>query len=150
MLTKWRAWQPIPGMNYEASNDGLIRRVGTTYIMKQSLRADGYYQIRLHSKTYKVHYLVALAWHGTPATGLEVRHMDGVRTNNQWTNLRYGTRSENMQDKDRHGTNHHANKTHCPSGHEYNEFNTRYYKGKRICRACDWARRPNHLTERGT
>lgn len=28
-------------------------------------------------------------------------------------------------------------KTHCPQGHEYNEENTRWYKGSRNCRVCD-------------
>lgn len=29
-----------------------------------------------------------------------------------------------------------AAKTHCPRGHEYDEANTRLYRGKRYCRAC--------------
>lgn len=32
-------------------------------------------------------------------------------------------------------------KTHCPSGHEYSEANTRLYRGNRYCRACDRERR---------
>ena len=28
-------------------------------------------------------------------------------------------------------------KTHCPKGHEYNERNTRIYRGARHCRECD-------------
>lgn len=28
-------------------------------------------------------------------------------------------------------------KTHCPRGHEYSEDNTRRYRGKRRCRACE-------------
>lgn len=30
-----------------------------------------------------------------------------------------------------------ANRTHCPSGHEYTESNTRRYRGRRYCRACN-------------
>lgn len=33
-----------------------------------------------------------------------------------------------------------TNKTHCPSGHEYDEPNTRLYSGRRYCRTCDRAR----------
>lgn len=31
----------------------------------------------------------------------------------------------------------HAHKTHCPSGHEYTDANTRMYKGRRNCRKCN-------------
>lgn len=34
----------------------------------------------------------------------------------------------------------HAEKTHCPQGHLYDEANTRVYRGGRHCRACDRAR----------
>lgn len=26
--------------------------------------------------------------------------------------------------------------THCPRGHEYNEENTRHYRGRRFCKCC--------------
>lgn len=29
-----------------------------------------------------------------------------------------------------------TDKTHCPSGHAYDEANTRVYQGRRYCRAC--------------
>jgi hypothetical protein len=31
-------------------------------------------------------------------------------------------------------------KTHCPSGHPYNEANTWHYRDRRYCRACHRAR----------
>jgi hypothetical protein len=33
-----------------------------------------------------------------------------------------------------------ARKTRCPAGHAYDKANTRWYRGKRHCRACDRAR----------
>jgi hypothetical protein len=36
---------------------------------------------------------------------MEVCHNDGSRDNNELTNLRYGTRKENAEDRERHGTN---------------------------------------------
>lgn len=36
---------------------------------------------------------------------------------------------------------HMAAKTHCPHGHEYNDQNTRVYKGRRHCRVCDRERK---------
>lgn len=32
-----------------------------------------------------------------------------------------------------------AKKTHCPSGHPYDDVNTRWYEGRRYCRACHLA-----------
>jgi hypothetical protein len=50
--------------------------------------------------------------------------------------LRIGTAKDNMQDKIKSGNNHELNKTHCPSGHPYNDANTLRYRGQRACRAC--------------
>ena len=40
------------------------------------------------------------------------RHMDGNPSNNTLSNLKYGTRSENEQDKKRHGTYHWGENNH--------------------------------------
>jgi hypothetical protein len=50
------------------------------------------------------HRLVAETFHGLPGLGMETRHLDGDRFNNSASNLAWGTRSENMRDKERHGT----------------------------------------------
>lgn len=70
---------------------------------------DGYLKIKAKRghrliKT-AIHRMVADAWHG-PKTdqNLEIRHLDGSRTNNRPDNLVYGTRSENAIDRKRHGT----------------------------------------------
>ena len=54
--------------------------------------------------SWYVHRLVAEVFHGSPKKGHEVRHLDGNCLNNAASNLAWGTRSENMQDKTRHGT----------------------------------------------
>jgi hypothetical protein len=85
---------------------------------------------------------------GPRPDGLDVCHNNGDRLDNQVGNLRYGTRSENMLDTVPHGRSR-ASRTHCPSGHEFNEENTRHdvVKGRnggtvnrRSCRECDRAR----------
>ena len=55
-----------------------------------------------------------------------------------------GTQKDNMRDMEDKGRgnqepSHVAQraKTHCPSGHPYNEENTRHYKRHRHCRMCD-------------
>lgn len=73
----------------------------------------------------KIHRLVANSFLGPRPAGLDTLHIDGDKTNNAVTNLRYGTRSENELDKVRHGTHHHSAKTHCKSGHEFTPENTR-------------------------
>lgn len=35
------------------------------------------------------------------------------------------------------GGQHWAQKTHCPQGHPYDEANTKLYRGRRSCRACN-------------
>lgn len=51
-----------------------------------------------------LHCLVAEVFHGLRPLGLEVRHIDGNSENNDATNLCWGTRAQNMRDKERHGT----------------------------------------------
>jgi hypothetical protein len=71
--------------------------------------ADGYLVVQLSltpdkQTRRKVHYLVGLAFNGPRPPGLHCRHLDGHAHNNRADNLRWGTRSENMQDAIRHGT----------------------------------------------
>jgi hypothetical protein len=45
-------------------------------------------------KKFKIHRLIMLTFHG--ASELHVNHIDGVKTNNNFLNLEYCTRSENL------------------------------------------------------
>lgn len=51
-----------------------------------------------------IHQLVLETFEGPCPEGQEALHSDGNRSNNALSNLRWGTRSENMADADRHGT----------------------------------------------
>lgn len=111
-------WLPIPGFEgqYEASSLGHVRsltrvingRVQPGRVMRAVTDRHGYLIISLRQDgrvTRKgVHQWVALAFHGEPDPGQEVRHLDGDQLNNIATNLKWGTRSENVQDSVRHGT----------------------------------------------
>lgn len=51
-----------------------------------------------------VHRLVLMTFVGPLPPGQECRHLNGDRTDNRLSNLAWGTRIENMQDRKRHGT----------------------------------------------
>lgn len=138
-------WLPIPGVGpgYEASDQGRVRscKSGSWHILTPVLeKRDGYFVVSINRRAKRVHWCVTRAFYGEPMEGQMCRHLDGTRTNNVLSNLRFGTASENMQDAVRHGTNVNTAKTHCPRGHEYTEQNTYRYAGRprRECRAC-WA-----------
>jgi hypothetical protein len=115
-------WRPIAGYEglYEASSFGRIKslprswlgnfgvRASKTKILKQSEQSGGYLNVSLSkdnkAKTYTVHKLVAIAFHGEGGDRRAVRHLDGNTKNNQPCNLQWGTYSENEADKALHGT----------------------------------------------
>lgn len=77
--------------------------------LKSSLNSHGYPAVAMayapwRSLTKEIHVLVMLVFAGPRPEGLEVRHLDGVKTNNRLENLAYGTKSENMEDAIRHGS----------------------------------------------
>jgi hypothetical protein len=145
-------WRPAPGWDgYEVSADGQVRswrklgqkvgRASSPRLLKRNENGRGYLQVRLneegHSSPVHVHRLVGEAFLGPLPAGMETRHLDGDKSNNAASNLRYGTRIQNRRDRIAHGTDHNLIKTHCPSRHLYDAANTRVSpQGHRICRAC--------------
>lgn len=55
-------------------------------------------------KNRLVHRLVAEAFIGPRPEGADIRHLNGVHTDNRAVNLAYGTRTENIMDAIAHGT----------------------------------------------
>lgn len=51
-----------------------------------------------------VHRLVCEAFHGPAPEGHDCCHNDGNPSNNHYTNLRWATRRENLEDRKKHGT----------------------------------------------
>lgn len=141
--------RPVPGFpGYYASPDGRVfsnrpwRGSTARRELAGGIARTGYRQIVLcdgaHRRTREVHAIVAEAFHGPRPHGMDVRHLDGDKTNNAASNLRYGSRTENHLDSVRHGTHSNARKTHCPQGHPYDETNTYVVPstGDRTCRTC--------------
>jgi|JI10StandDraft_1071094.scaffolds.fasta_scaffold444944_2 hypothetical protein len=110
-------WQTVPSFPaYEVSEAGAVRRVAKGIrggeigkVMKPYRREDGYnmYILRRDNRSFhkKAHQLVIEAFVGPkPFDGAEVCHIDGSRSNDHWTNLRWDSRSGNHADKVEHGT----------------------------------------------
>lgn len=144
-------WRPVSGYVgiYEVSNLGRVRSVTRVTSTGHHRRgkvlspssSTGHLFVNLFragaSEKKYVHRLVMGAFVGPLPDGLEVCHNDGDPTNNTTGNLRYDTHSENNRDTVRHGRHPQASKTHCPSGHPYDENNTHIgADNRRRCRAC--------------
>lgn len=122
---RWRAIPSAPG--YEASNLGRIRSWRSTHghvrvvpkLRKQVLGvSDDRFRVSYRDiargklVTRLVHQLILEAFDGRCPPGKEARHLDGDHKNNRRTNLAWGTRRENDEDKIRHGTSQHGERNH--------------------------------------
>ena len=113
-------WKQIPGHpGYEVSDHGRVRSVDryveTTNGQRRFYRGKmlrpgrmndhGHVSVMLGRREGSrcVHDLVLRAFKGPPPEGHEGLHRDGDGSNNQLSNLRWGTRSENNRDITRLG-----------------------------------------------
>lgn len=149
------AWLPIPGYEglYEVSSLGRVysrpRERTRGGLIKTPINKNGYPEVHLNGpngRTWLLHAVVCLAFFGPRPDDLEVRHLDGNKANPTLPNLAYGTRSENVLDRVRHGTHNMASKTHCKRGHPLTAENVYVAPGgnRRQCRRCVrycWAKR---------
>ena len=93
--------------DYAVSNHGRVKRIKTgpgTYagkIKKQGTNTHGYQTVSLSlgtkAKNIVVHTLVCTAFHGPPPPGKHTNHKDGLKTNNNSSNLEWITPKENTQ-----------------------------------------------------
>jgi predicted XRE-type DNA-binding protein len=123
--TSVEIWRPVAGFPaYRVSNFGRIQSCWRKGAFGRSELSDdwsdlnpdithggkGYYRVQLRKdgKTTKrhVHVLILEAFVGPCPSGMECRHIDGDSLNNRLDNLCWGSRSENEQDKVRHGRFH--------------------------------------------
>ncbi len=116
-MRRWRDVRAYPG--YMVSDDGQVW--GPRKLLKGVLNPDGYPVVRLYKdrkgRFFKVHQLVLLAFNGLRPSGMEARHLNGVKTDNRVENLRWGTRQENMADRERHGVVSHGRERSMQCAH---------------------------------
>lgn len=90
-------WKQVPfDDRYAVSNKGNVKSFvyGKERLLNPVLH-QGYPFIRIKKKMYFVHRLVALVFIPTDDTTLHIDHIDGDKTNNNVSNLRWCTQKEN-------------------------------------------------------
>lgn len=96
---EWRQCKQFP--EYEVSNTGLVRKAGT--LRKLQIHPYGYTLVCITAKPKQlkvyVHRLVAEAFHGEGPDGHEVDHINGDKTDNRASNLRWLPMIENRRRK---------------------------------------------------
>ena len=113
-------WKPVVGWEdfYEVSNQGRVkslpRKTTKGRILKPHKNVHGYWFVVLcrngKPKSQVIHLLVAAAFIGPRPEGYDTRHGPLGKHVNTPENLSYGTRSENMRDCLRDGTDQNGEK----------------------------------------
>lgn len=108
---KWKSISKCEGY-YEISNTGRVRSVERTIIHKNGKvriypqrilvpHTIQYPRVGLNkagnSNHFLIHHLVCYAFIGLRPKDMHINHKDGVKTNNNLSNLEYVTRSENAK-----------------------------------------------------
>ncbi len=116
-------WKAVPGFEglYEVSDLGRVRSLDRVVpvrlvsgsgsrrvpgkVLSPGLDSAGYLSVSLgKGRGYRVHHLVMAAFGGAPPeAGAQRLHCNGVKTDNRFVNLRFGSRADNMNDMALHG-----------------------------------------------
>lgn len=112
-----------------------VEKTDTCWLWTAALFRNGYGQFRLPETHVLAHRFAYELERGPIPEGLHLDHLCRVKACVRADHLEPVTPGENVRRGLRGVLT-----THCPQGHSYSEINTRVYRGKRYCRACDRAR----------
>jgi hypothetical protein len=103
-------WKPIKNFEtiFEVSNTGKVRNIQKNIILKQRQNSSGFWYVSLYKNGNEckivTHRLVANAFiKNNNKNKNNIRHIDGIRSNNNFTNLEYVTtyiRKKNIETND--------------------------------------------------
>lgn len=91
-------WVKVKDFDYSVSNKGEVKNNKTNRILKQNVSTSGYLYVQLCAeKPYMkyVHRLVGEAFIPNPNNLPQIDHLDGNKRNNEVSNLRWVSISEN-------------------------------------------------------
>ena len=100
---------------------------------------NGYGQLAVGGQHWAAHRYAYTELRGEIPVGLDLDHLCRNRACCNPDHLEPVTRSENLKrgETGAWAKEHNGGKTHCPSGHQYDEANTYLHpSGRRCCRAC--------------
>lgn len=96
-------FKEIPGFEglYVISNHGVVCNIKTNVTLKGSLNYKGYVRVSLHNGSRHVsrlvHRLVWEAFNGPIPVGLQINHINEIKTDNSLSNLELVTAKQNRQ-----------------------------------------------------
>lgn len=94
-------WKRIQNTEYRISSTGNVFSEKSNRFLSQSLDGRGYFRVTLwidgEQTTEKVHRLVATTFIPSQESGLEVNHINGIKTDNSVSNLEWITHIDNMK-----------------------------------------------------
>jgi hypothetical protein len=92
---------------YKISSSGIVINPRTGKPISIGISNNGYPRVSIKrnkkTKNFSLHRLLLMAFVRLPKEGEECRHLDGNKLNYSLANLKWGTQSENMQDRIKHG-----------------------------------------------
>ena len=89
-------WIDVRGhSDYEVSSRGRLRKKKTMAQVKGTVEKNGYRRVCIDGKRQYLHRVVIDSFLDGDSIGLEIRHIDGDRQNNEVANLERVSRSEN-------------------------------------------------------